>query len=246
MGLRVERVGAVLRLTLCRPVAHNALDGALVVALREALAAATEPSVSVIVLAADGPTWCTGADLASLVDDAASRGQVIHDYADLLADMCASPVPIVAEVDGAVRGGGVGLLCAADLVAMGPAATVSLPEAKMGLWPMMVGALLPRVVSPRVAMDLALTGRVLSAAECLTLGLASRVGERADAAVGELVRALQKGAPGAIRAGRAAWRGGLSPTPEALRGQLHLLADALDELGQSPEAVARIAAFLRR
>ncbi|MSQ01337.1 MAG: enoyl-CoA hydratase/isomerase family protein [Myxococcales bacterium] len=232
-------------MTLTRATAHNALDAALVAALRAALADAREPSVAVIVLAAEGPTWCAGADLAALAADAAPRGRVIHEYADLLADMVMSPAPIVAEVEGAVRGGGVGLLCAADLVAMGLGATVSLPEARVGLWPMMVGALLPRVVAPRVAMDLALTGRVLAATECLALGLASRVGARADIAADELVRAVQKGANGAIRAGRAAWRTVEDPGPESLRARLHCLADALDELARTPEAAARVASFLR-
>ncbi len=216
------------------------------VATLRGVVAATDPSVHVLVLAAEGPTWCSGADLVSLAADPEHRNRVIHDFADLLADMVASPVPIVAEVEGAVRGGGVGLLCAADLVVMGSGATVSLPEARLGLWPMMVGALLPRVVSPRVAMDLALTGRTLGAAECLALGLASRVSERADSAVEELLQALQKGAPGAIRAGRAAWRDGGGGDSDALRGQLHALAEALDELAGAPEAAERVAAFLRR
>lgn len=245
MALGVARAGGVLRLTLARPERQNRLDGALVAALRAALAqAAGDASVRVVVLDALGPSWCAGADLDALAEGAASRREVVFAYADLLADLAECAVPVVAEVAGAVRGGGVGLLCAADLVVMGDAATVALPEARVGLWPMMVGALLPRVVSPRVAMQLALTGEVLPARACLHHGLATRVGDPLETVTRGLVDGVLRAAPGATRLGRAAWRqhaGG----PD-LRGQLHALGDALLTMADTGEAAEGLAAFRER
>lgn len=243
--MRSELHGHVRRLTLDRPECRNALDGATVSALRADLAAAAADSkVRLIQLRGEGKAWCAGADLAAIAAHPGGRRGVMLDFAGLVADLVESPVPVMAVVDGAVIGGGVGLLCAADLVVMSRSASVSLPEASVGLWPMMVGALLPRVMSRRQAMELALTGRRLDPEECLAYGLATFVNASVEAEAEALAASVVKQAPGAVRAGRRAWResgGGVG-----LRAQLVELAEALDQLADAPEATEGITAFFEK
>lgn len=248
MSVRSELHGHVRRLTLDRPERRNALDSATVAFLRaEVQAAALDLDVRLIQLGAEGTTWCAGADLAAIAAHPGGRHAVMLEYADLLADLAESPVPVMAVVDGAVIGGGVGLLCAADLVVMGPASRVSLPEAGVGLWPMMVGALLPRVMSPRQAMELALTGRRLSVEECEAYGLATRVHHDVEVAAEQLTALVLKQAPGAVRAGRRAWlKAGAAAGAPPLREQLRQLAESLDQLAEQPEATEGITAFFEK
>ena len=130
---------------------------------------------------------------------------------------------------------------------MGRSAGVSLPGASVGLWPMMVGALLPRVMSPRKAMELALTGRRLDPEECLEFGLATRVFVDVEAEAEALVASVVKQAPGAVRAGRRAWlEVGNGGPAGGLRAQLLRLAEALDVLADAPEATEGITAFFEK
>ena len=243
--MNAVRAGAVLRLDFGRPERRNALDAPTIAALRGALAV-LEADVRLVELTARGPTWCAGADLLTLANDPAARQAATHDFADLLADLVECPVPVLAVVEGAVLGGGVGLLAAADLVVMGASASVCLPEAGIGLWPMMVGALLGRVVSPRLAMELALTGRRLSAEDCARVGLANACGEAAEAVAALLRDAILRRAPAAVRAGRAAWRAHADLEPLGLRERLHALADALGALAEAPEAAEGITALFQK
>lgn len=245
MRTRVD--GHVLRLELDRPQKRNALDLATIAALRAA--SAPPAGVRVVRLSAEGPVWCAGADLASLATHPGGAGAAMHEYADALADLVACPVPLVALVDGSVLGGGVGLLCCADVVVAGPAASVALPEARVGLWPMMVGALLGRVASPRVAMELAVTGRTVGAQEAVSLGLFSRYlpsPAEAAAAADEACASVVARSPHAVREGRAAWRRSAGLESSELRPRLHALADDLAALGAHADAAEGIAAFFEK
>lgn len=244
VAVRVEQRGAILRLTLDRAGRKNALDPATIAELQREFARVEGASeVRLIQLAAEGSVWCAGADLAAFAADSVGRSAAMHAFADVLADAVACPVPVVAIVNGAVFGGGVGLLCAADFVVMGACGSVSLPESGVGLWPMMVGPMLGRVMSPRRAMQLALTGQVWDAARCLEVGIATSVDADVEASAAVLSASLVAKAPGAVRLGRAAWRAHAALEPEALRARLHSLADSLDALGDLPEAAEGIAAF---
>lgn len=241
--MRVERSGEVLRLVLDRPAKRNALDLETMRGLREAVAAR---GPRVIRLEAEGPTWCAGADLAAVMAHPGGRGAAMHDFADALADLVESPIPVVAVVDAAVLGGGVGLLCAADLVIAGRAASVSLPESRVGAWPMMVGALLARVTTPRLAMDLALTGRKVDAEEGLRIGLFSRLADDAGAAADQACAAILARSPAAARAGREAWRHHAGLVAPDLRARLHALAGALEAVASHPDAAEGMSAFFQK
>jgi enoyl-CoA hydratase/carnithine racemase len=244
--MRCQLADHVLRLTLDRPEKRNALDLATMEGLAAGLSRARDDhAVRVLCLEAEGPTWCAGADLASFVGHPGGRQGAMHGFAEVLADLAECAVPTVAVVDGAVLGGGVGLLCACDLAVASPRSSVGLPESGVGVWPMMVGALLGRVTSERRAMELAVTGAKWNAEEACRAGLLSRVAEAPGADAEVLCASIASKSPSATRIGRAAWRqhAGFST---GLRARLHALADALDEVANHPDAAEGIAAFFQK
>src|ERR687888_1044367 len=129
-ALRVERDGAVLRVTLARPERRNAFDAALIAELTEAFADVGDARV--VVLAGDGPSFCAGADVewqrAAIdlsfeenVEDALALYRMLETI-----DSC--PAPVVARVHGYALGGGCGLTACADFAVAAPDAVFGFPE----------------------------------------------------------------------------------------------------------------------
>ncbi len=239
------REGAVGTFTLDRPAARNALDLATIEALSAALDAnAADPTLRVVVITGSGSkAFCAGADLAGLAGNPEGRRRAGRRYAELLARILEFPRPVVARVNGACMAGGWGLLLACDLAICTETATFQLPEVNVGMWPMMVGALLVPIVGRRVALDLAITARKLDAAEALRLGLVNRVAADLDAGTAELVASLQKVSPSALRLGRRAWA---EAAEQPLGAGLTLLAERLGDLMETEDAAEGFVAFLEK
>jgi len=179
--LRVETADAVRTLILDRPDRRNALNDDLIVALTGALAdAAADGEIRVIVVRAEGPDFCAGADLEALERVAASADPAAN-LADaqalgaLLVVMRRHPKPIVAAVHGHALAGGAGLATACDLVVAREDAVFGYPEVHLGFVPAMVMALLRRVVGEKVAFELVARGDRIGAEEAAGLGLVNRV-----------------------------------------------------------------------
>lgn len=178
--VRVAREGAVYRITLARPEKKNALDRQMADELLRALArAGAEPDVRVVVIDADGPDFCAGADLSALAgmldadsaahfDDAMALGRVFTAMREL-------PLPVVAIVRGRALAGGTGLATAADIVLASEDAQFGYPEVRVGFVPAMVMTMLRRAVGEKVAFDLVASARRISAGEARSIGLVSRV-----------------------------------------------------------------------
>lgn len=178
--LLYEVEGGVATLTLNRPDKRNALNGALVAALKDGLArAAADDEVRVVSLAGAGKDFCAGADLAELeristmsdeenLADARSLGA-------LFTEMRALPKPIVAQVRGRALAGGCGLATACDLVVAEEGAEFGYPEVHLGFVPAMVMAILVRKVGEGRAFDLVARGHRVGAAEARALGLVNHV-----------------------------------------------------------------------
>jgi methylglutaconyl-CoA hydratase len=179
--LRTQRGGGVMTLTLNRPDRRNALNDELIAALTGALAdAAADAETRVVLLRADGPDFCAGADLAALERVAASSDPVAN-LADaqalgaLLVLMRRHPKPVVAAVHGHALAGGAGLATACDLVIARDDAVFGYPEVHLGFVPAMVMALLRRAVGEKVAFELVVRGDRIGAEEAAGLGLVNRV-----------------------------------------------------------------------
>ena len=204
--VRVQRDGAVLRLTLARPGKKNALDRPTVDALKQAFSTlARDGQVRVVLLTGDGDDFCAGADLAALSSMLDAGPDVHRDDARALGDVllairsCAAPV--VAAVRGRALAGGAGLATACDIVLAHENASFGYPEVRIGFVPAMVMTLLRRTVAEKHAADLVLSGRLVDAHEARAIGLVSRVLSAAEyeSAVAETVAGLAKSPPGAMR-----------------------------------------------
>jgi methylglutaconyl-CoA hydratase len=170
----------VCTLRLNRPDKRNAIDSLMVDALLTELENADiDAAVKVVVLRGAGEDFCAGADLSELLAsadrspaenaaDAARLGDVFVHIRDL-------PKPVVVVVHGHALAGGCGLANACDLVLAHEEAVFGYPEIKRGFVPAMVMAMLRRSVGEKVAFDLVTTGRMLTAADALMIGLVSRV-----------------------------------------------------------------------
>lgn len=190
--------GGVATIRLARPDAGNAVDLPTALALRDVVAeiASAAPSVHVVVLRADGRLFCAGGDVRAMAA-AADRPAFVAELAGVLHEtleaLRALPVPVVAVVQGAAAGAGVGLVLAADVVLAADHATFVSAYPSVGLSPDCgVSALLPGVVGARRAALFLLTGAPVDAATALDWGLVSEVcpAETLDARAGEVVAAI--------------------------------------------------------
>jgi methylglutaconyl-CoA hydratase len=189
--------GGVLTLTLNRPDKRNALSSGVIEALHQALDAADlDAEVRVLVLTGAGKDFCAGADLEELLASADASPEANEAAAlrlgTLFGRMRQLLKPVVAAVRGRALAGGAGLMTACDIVLAGAGAQVGYPEVLRGFVPATVMTMLRRLVGEKVALDLVLTGRLLSATEAHAWGLVSRVvpDQDLEREGGELARAL--------------------------------------------------------
>jgi enoyl-CoA hydratase len=165
----------VARLTLNRPNARNALNNAMCNELHRALMdIRNQPDVHVVLINANGPVFCAGADLKERkhMDDDQIRARRLRAFALYDAiEQCT--VPIVAIIDGPAVGSGCEIASACDFIIGSDRASFRYPEARWGT----VGATqrLPRIVGRRLAKELMFTGRMVEADEALRIGLLNRV-----------------------------------------------------------------------
>ncbi len=170
----------VLTVTLDRPAKRNALSAALIERLHEALERADlDAEVRVVLLRGAGRDFCAGADLEELL---ASAGQSPAEneaaalrLGTLFTRIRTLPKPVVAVVQGRALAGGAGLATACDLVLAGAGSAFGYPEIRRGFVPAMVMTILRRLAGEKLALELVLTGRLLSAEEARAAGLVSRV-----------------------------------------------------------------------
>ena len=177
--IRTEDREGIRLLSLARPEKRNALDTALAEGLIAALRAAeAAPDVAAIVLAAEGPGFCAGADLGELRalagDPTAKAARVALSEAVLLAPG-ETGKPVVAAVHGAALGAGAALALCCDRLVLAEGATLGFPEARHGMLPALMAPVLRRHLPPRQVFRLLATGQPVDAAEALALGLAEAV-----------------------------------------------------------------------
>lgn len=201
--LDIDKRG-VATLRLNRPEVHNAFDDALIAQLGDALHhLEQDPAVRVVVLAAEGPSFCAGADLQWMRRVAGyTEAQNVEDalkLARVLRRLDALPRPTVARVQGSAFGGGVGLIACCDLAVAARGAQFALSEVRLGLIPATVAPYVVAALGPRQARRYFTTGERFDAETARRLGLVHEVADTPalDQAVEGLVAALLQGAPGA-------------------------------------------------
>jgi enoyl-CoA hydratase/carnithine racemase len=148
-------------------------------------------------------------------------------------------------VQGWALAGGFGLALACDMLIVSEQARFGAPELNVGLWPYMVTVPMLRSMSPKRALDLMLTGRVVGAAEAERIGFVTRVvpAERLDAEVAEVAAVLASKPPGVMRMGRESFYAVLDSAATEALPYLHAM---LTVTSQTAEAAEGIAAFLEK
>lgn len=215
-SLRVERDGTFARVTLARPEVRNAFDAALIAALREAFEAlAAEPPDTMrgVVLAGEGSVFCAGADVdwmrASVglsVEDNERDARTMQAMLDAI-DAC--PVPVIARVQGAALGGGMGLCATADIVLATADATFGFTETKLGIVPAVISTYVVPKIGATHARALFSTGQRFGADRAQRIGLVHEVvpdEPGLDARVDALLDELRSAGPTAARAAKALLR----------------------------------------
>lgn len=196
--LMIARDGDVVTVTLNRPHAGNAVDLETAHALRGAVEEAEASGAVVMVLTARGKVFCAGGDVVSMAR-ADDPGGLLLELAgamhEALAAMSKSGVFIIAAIDGAAAGGGLGLALTADYLVATPRASFLTAYAGVGLTPDSgVSSLLVRSVGMHRALALAASGRVLNAEEAREWGIVAEVvaSEDLQADVAELAQRLAR------------------------------------------------------
>jgi enoyl-CoA hydratase/carnithine racemase len=150
-----------------------------------------DPDVRVVVLAGKGKTFCGGADIAELKSlDASSGARFVERIHAVCAAIRALPVPVVAQLHGAVIGAGLEIAAACDLRVAAEGTKFARPEVKLGIASVVEAALLPRLMGSGRAAWLVLTGEAIDARRALEWGLVEQVYPDLAAGVASLVKSL--------------------------------------------------------
>lgn len=126
-----------------------------------------------------------------------------REMAALMRAIVASPLPVIAAINGHVRAGGFGLVGACDIAVAGPRSTFALTEARIGVAPAIISLTLLPKLSPRAAARYYLTGEKFDAAAAAEIGLITMAAEDVDAAVDHLVADVGRGSPQGLAASKA-------------------------------------------
>ncbi len=199
--------GAVRTITLSRPDVRNAFNDEVIAELKAAFEEAGKANdVRCVVLAAEGPAFCAGADLNWMRRMADyTRDENLADagcLADMLHTIYTCPKPTIARVQGDVFAGGVGLVAACDMAISVDTATYCLSEVKLGLIPATISPYVIRAMGVRASHRYFLTAERFNAVEAHRIGLVHEVvkANALDAKLQELTQALVSASPNAVKA----------------------------------------------
>ncbi|WP_295826608.1 enoyl-CoA hydratase/isomerase family protein [uncultured Microbacterium sp.] len=246
-GILLHIEGGLARVTFDRPASLNAMDFPMARRWREvAHEVTTDASVGAIILDANGPAFCAGGDVVAMSTTGAAGSDVTetaHAIHDGIRTFAEAPLPMVAAVQGAVAGGGLGLMLTADYIVASENARFVSRYANIGLTPDLgVSTLLPAAIGQRRALQLLLQDRMLTAEEALDWGLVAEVVASGDLAsrVDEIARFWLDGASAAFGQATRLVRVGAGRTfAENLDDEAATIGAAFE----TPEAKARVSAF---
>jgi len=209
----VRREGSLGRIHLNRPEERNPLNNQtsaeIVAAMKQHFG---DPQVRSLVISAEGSAFCAGGDLRQMQAfkgmepaDAWAWPQDIVAAQKLMLD---APKPVIAAVQGPAAAGGMGLAGMCDIILVTGRAKFSMPEVKIGLFPMIIVAQLSRSIPRKRLLEMMFTGEAMAAEEALALGFANRLlpdDEALEAAAQDYARKFEAVSPTAIRLGRRAF-----------------------------------------
>ncbi len=250
-NLLFEVRDSVAHITLNRPDAYNAIDlGTCNDLMAAAIVCDEDPEIRAVTLTGAGTVFSVGGDLPSFVragdEVAALTKQMTVGLHAAVSRFARMDAPLIAAVNGVAAGGGLGLVCCADIAIAAESARFSSSYTKNALSPdTSTTYFLPRLVGWRRAQDLVLTNRVLSAAEALEWSLVTRVVPDADLSA-ETDALAAEFARGATRAYGSAKELLLRSASETLETQMELEARGIAAMARTEDVREGVSAFLEK
>lgn len=246
--LLYEKKDQVAWLTINRQPRRNAISQEMITAFLDHLRSAErDETVRAVCLTAAGEkVFCSGADLAvTLTGNDADRLTGPRHYAHLLKEMAAFGKPLLARVNGACLAGGIGLMLSCDIVIARNDTYFCTPEVNVGIFPMMVGALLFKNVAYKKTMDMVLTGRKIGATEAEQMGLITRAVDptHLDDEVQNTLGLLSNKSPIGTRLGKEAFSEARQMPFEAA---VDFLCEALGRVISTQDAAEGMTAFMEK
>ncbi len=238
----------VLRLTLNRPAARNALSVGLMTALAQALdRAAADKGCRVVVIAGAGPAFCAGHDLREMRSDAsrAAYERVFAQCSALMLQIVHLAKPVIAEIHGIATAAGCQLVATCDLAVAAEDARFATPGVNIGLFCSTPMVALTRAIGRKPAMEMLLTGDLVDAATARALGLVNRVVPRAELGAATMGLAHQIAAKSALTValGKAAF---YAQAELGLAEAYHYAAEVMTRNMLARDAAEGIEAFLQK
>lgn len=243
-----EKQEAVAWITISRETRGNTITPEAIDLFLEYLdRAEADAEVRAVCLTAAGDRiFCSGADLGGAMQaEPEEKEKIFTAYAGLLHRIHTFPKPTLARVNGHCLAGGTGFMLACDIVLARDDVRFGTPEVNVGLFPMMIGALIFRNVLRKKAMEMILLGEKISAAQALDMGLVTRVCDKEtfDAEADAVLKTLVAKSPISLKLGKAAFAAceGLDLEPA-----LNRLARGLQQVAATRDAMEGITAFMEK
>jgi enoyl-CoA hydratase/carnithine racemase len=232
-------------ITINREQQRNAITPAAITLFLEYLERAEKDDEvrAVLVTGAGNNAFCTGAQLGESMSPEGRN--VFAAYAQLLNRLASFPKPTVARVKGYCLAGGMGFMLACDIAIASDDSVFGTPEVNVGLWPMMIGALIFRNVPRKKAMEMILLAERINAADALSMGLITRVAPagKLDLVVEAVLKGLALKSPIGMKIGKEAFHQAVDmPLAEAL----DFLSGKLAEVASTDDAREGITAFMEK
>lgn len=242
--VRYDVTEQVATLTLDSPDNRNALSRQLVADLfRHLERADSDDEVKVVLVRAEGRTFCSGADLSEAREDGMEKAAGV--LVELQRAIASHPKPVVARVHGNVRAGGIGIVAASDIAISAEDATYAFTEVRLGLTPAAISlTVLPRMTDRAAALTF-LTGEVFDGTAAASMGLVTQAmpEDELDITVRQVCAALAQGSPQGLRETKQLLGRPLIERIDELGGDLAQLSA---KLFGSEEAREAMLAFLNR
>jgi len=249
--LSVRREDAVATVALTRPDTRNSLNAELIEEIRRSMKElAEDDNARVVVLTGEGGYFCAGADIEYMRDTAEfSYEENLEDARNIAAMFGAveeCPKPVVARVEGAAIGGGIGLVAAADVSVAEEGTVFAFTEVRLGISPATIAPFVLRKIGYSRTRALFLTGERFDAEKAREIGLVHEVAaeDDLDGVVQEKIEGILKGGPEALAATKALLRElrDAEPGEEATE----IMARRIAQLRTGEEGQEGLGAFLEK
>ena len=240
--------GEICRLTLCRPTMRNALSRKLIETLQSTfIEIANDRKIKVILLDAEGDVFCAGHDLNEVraLSDEKAITQLFADCSAMMQSITEIPQPVIALVQGIATAAGCQLVATADLAIASEQARFAMPGVHIGLFCSTPMVPVSRLMTKKHAMEMLLTGDLVSAADALRFGLVNRVvaADTLQAAGNTLARKIAEKSAYTVGLGKKAFYEQLNmPIADAYTHCCKIMTQNM----LAPDAVEGIDAFLQK